>query len=90
MKVKVQHILVTHRFEAEDLLRLLREGKKDFEDLARRYSTCGSASQGGHLGEIDPRRLDEDFREALLLLKEDEISNVVKTRFGFHLIRRLS
>lgn len=87
-KIKVQHLLVQHRHEADDLLKKLREGAS-FGDLAKRHSTCPSAPQEGHLGEIDPRRLDDDFREALEALKPGETSGVVRTRFGYHLIRRL-
>jgi peptidyl-prolyl cis-trans isomerase C len=83
----VSHILVTHRHEAEDLLRLLGQGR-DFAELARRHSRCASADAGGDLGEVDPRRLDEDFREALEALAEGQVSGIVRTRFGFHLIRR--
>lgn len=89
MKIKVQHILVRHGYEAEDLVRKIKSGA-DFGELAQKYSTCPSAPQQGHLGEIDPRRLDDDFREALMTLKIEEISNPVRTRFGYHLIRRLS
>lgn len=87
--IKVQHILVQYGYEAEDLVRKIKSGA-DFGELAQKYSTCPSASRQGHLGEIDPRRLDADFNEALLNLKVDEISNPVRTRFGYHLIRRLS
>lgn len=88
-KIKIQHILVQHGYEAEDLVRKIKAGE-DFGELAQKYSTCPSASQQGHLGEIDPRRLDADFSEALLNLKVNEISKPVRTRFGYHLIHRLS
>ena len=88
MKYKVDHILVQHQYEAEDVLRQLRAGKK-FEDLAMKYSKCPSAGDGGSLGIVDDKRLDSDFADALALLKEDEVSkNPVRTRFGYHIIRR--
>ncbi|HRO65992.1 MAG TPA: peptidylprolyl isomerase [Pseudobdellovibrionaceae bacterium] len=87
MKMAVSHILVDQKFEAEDLLRKLNEGAS-FEELARKHSKCPSAAQGGDLGVIDSRRLDEDFAEAAGLLKTGQISGTVRTRFGYHLILR--
>jgi peptidylprolyl isomerase/peptidyl-prolyl cis-trans isomerase C len=86
-KIKVSHILVDKEFEAQDLLRALREGKS-FEHLAIRYSKCSSAKEGGFLGEIAIDRLDENFTEAALKLNLEETSSKpVRTRFGYHIIR---
>lgn len=85
--IHVSHILVTHKYEAEDLVKRLDQGAA-FEELARKYSTCSSSQQGGDLGKVDDRRLDADFREALDGLKAGEVSPPVRTRFGYHLIRR--
>lgn len=87
MKLAVAHILVEQKYEAEDLLRKLEEGAS-FEELAKKHSKCPSAAQGGDLGVIDSRRLDEDFAEAASLLKPGQISGTVRTRFGYHLIQR--
>lgn len=89
MKRRLKHILVKNRYEAEDIQRLLKEGKA-FDSLARLYSTCASAPQGGDLGEIDLRRLDPDFAEAAEVLSPGALSPIVKTRFGYHLIQRPS
>ncbi len=86
-KVAVSHILVDHAYEADDLLRKLQSGEV-FENLARQNSKCSSASQGGSLGSVDPKRLDPDFREVLETLQVGEVSKPVRTRFGYHLIRR--
>lgn len=87
-KVNVSHILVDKEFEALDLLRALKDGKS-FEDLAKKYSKCPSAAQGGSLGEVAISRLDEDFADAAMLLKTGEISTKpVRTKFGYHLIKR--
>jgi peptidyl-prolyl cis-trans isomerase C len=87
MKIHVSHILVTYQYEAEDLLKKLSEGEA-FEELARRFSKCPSSQQGGDLGPVDSRRLDETFAEAALLLEVGQISSIVRTRFGYHLILR--
>lgn len=87
-KVKVSHILVESEYQAQDLLKLLERGK-DFAELAKKYSRCSSASQGGNLGEIALSRLDEDFADATLALKVGEITKKpIRTKFGYHLIRR--
>lgn len=84
------HILVSTRHEAEDILRKLKEGR-DFADLARKFSTCASAPQGGALGAIRAGKADPDFEEAALALRPGETGGTpVRTRFGYHIIRRLA
>lgn len=80
---------MTYQYEAEDLLKKLKEGAS-FSELAQKYSICPSAKQGGDLGPVDSRRLDVDFAEAAGLLKMGDISPIVRTRFGFHLIQKIS
>lgn len=88
MKIKASHILVPHQYQAEDVLRSLKNGKS-FEDLARQHSTCPSASQGGDLGYLKQGRMDEVFEEAAFALKPGETTQApVRTRFGYHLIKR--
>jgi peptidyl-prolyl cis-trans isomerase C len=89
MKIHVSHILVTYQYEAEDLLKKIASGA-DFADLARRFSKCGSAANGGDLGPVEARRLDEAFAEAAGALAIGEISPVVRSRFGYHLIKKIS
>ncbi|MCM2350451.1 MAG: peptidyl-prolyl cis-trans isomerase [Bacteriovoracaceae bacterium] len=88
MKLKAKHILVDHEYEAKDILRKLEEGKS-FEELAKDYSLCGSAPSGGDLGEFPKGRMVPAFEKALLALRPDEVSGIVKTQFGFHIIKRL-
>ena len=87
MKIKLSHILVEHRYEAEDLLRKLDDGET-FAKLAQKFSKCPSGKRDGSLGEIELKRLDPDFAAEAEKLKVGETSDVVKTRFGHHLIRR--
>ena len=87
-KISAQHILVQHQYEAEDLLRALKDGK-DFTDLARKHSKCPSASEGGNLGSFPRGKMDEDFEEAAFALKVGDITaKPVRTKFGYHLIKR--
>lgn len=86
---KASHILVRAKYEAEDLLLKLKSGSK-FEDLAKRFSSCTSAANSGNLGEIKIGQADTEFEEAVLCLKIDEVTQTpVRTRFGYHLIKRL-
>jgi peptidyl-prolyl cis-trans isomerase C len=90
MKLRASHILVNHLFEAEDILRLLGEGK-DFAKLAIQFSKCSSAKEGGDLGFIAPGKMDEDFEEAVLALRiGEQTKKPVRTKFGYHIIKRLS
>lgn len=86
--LNARHILLPDRIKAMDVLRHLKDGK-DFQDLARKYSQCPSAPQGGDLGNLmGKKNVDSDFMEALELLKPGQVSGVVRTRFGYHLIQR--
>lgn len=88
MILKAQHILVQHEYEAKDLLKKIQDGKS-FEELAKDFSLCPSSAQGGHLGEFPKGRMVPSFEKALLSLEENEVSGIVRTQFGFHLIKRL-
>lgn len=88
MKYKAQHILVSHEYEARDVLKKLSEGAS-FEDLARDFSKCPSAAYGGNLGDVAKGRMVQAFDKALFALKENEVSGIVRTQFGFHIIKRL-
>ena len=86
----VQHILVKHQYEAEDLLRKLGQGA-EFSDLAKKFSICPSAAVGGDLGPQKFGRDDSDFEDAVSILKLGEYTlKPIRTRFGYHLIFRKS
>ncbi|MDH7515805.1 MAG: peptidylprolyl isomerase [Bacteroidota bacterium] len=77
------------RVRADALLDSLRKGA-DFGELARRYSDDpGSARLGGDLGEARRGVFVRAFEEAAFALKPGEISPVVETEFGFHIIKLL-
>ncbi len=66
----------------------LRKGA-DFAEFARRYSQDGSAAAGGDLGWAKRGDYVREFEEVLFSLKENQISDIVKTQFGFHIIQLL-
>jgi peptidyl-prolyl cis-trans isomerase D len=72
---------------ADDLLKQLKSGAK-FEDVAKKYSEdTGSANVGGSLGWIGKSQMGADFEKAASSLAKGQVSGVVKTLDGFHIIR---
>ncbi|OQX71959.1 MAG: hypothetical protein B6D62_00725 [Candidatus Cloacimonas sp. 4484_275] len=65
---------------------MLNEGE-DFSELAEKYSDCPSAKNGGDLGFVEKGTLVKPFEEAAFSLIPGEVSEVVETKFGFHLIK---
>ncbi len=74
------------RPKAESVLQQLRNGG-DFKALARQYSDGPSAETGGLLGTFKPGELLPGFEEAAAQLQPGQISEVVRTRIGLHIIR---
>ncbi|MGA7907025.1 MAG: peptidylprolyl isomerase, partial [Candidatus Sulfotelmatobacter sp.] len=72
---------------SDDLLKQLKSGAK-FEDLAKKYSEDpGSANVGGSLGWIGKGQTSPEFEKVAFSLPKGQISGVVKTSDGFHIIR---
>jgi len=64
------------------------EAGESFADVARELSEDpGSRDAGGELGEVEPGVMVQPFEEALFALEEGQLSEPVRTQFGFHLIR---
>ncbi|NOZ12706.1 MAG: hypothetical protein GXO69_03545 [Acidobacteria bacterium] len=59
----------------------------DFSELAKKYSEGPSASRGGDLGTFEKGTMVPEFEQALAKMKPGEISGIVKTRFGYHLVK---
>ncbi|MDO8224320.1 Foldase protein PrsA precursor [Bacillus subtilis] len=89
-QIRASHILVADKKTAEEVEKKLKKGEK-FDALAKEYSTdTGSATNGGELGWIskDNEQLDSTFRKAAFKLKTNEVSDPVKTQFGYHIIKK--
>lgn len=77
--------------EAEQVLQQVRKDPAKFADLARKYSQDpGSASQGGDLGYFGRGMMVKPFDAAAFSLKAGEISGLVKSDFGYHIIKLLA
>jgi peptidyl-prolyl cis-trans isomerase SurA len=74
------------RHRMEDLKERLDNGEK-FEDLAKQYSEDGSASNGGDLGWVNPGDTVPEFEKTMNVLGLSEISPIIKTPFGFHILQ---
>jgi peptidyl-prolyl cis-trans isomerase D len=99
-RVHARHILVATanksdaekaklKAKAEDLLKQARSGK-DFANLAQSNSDDpGSGSKGGDLGWVVRGQMVKEFEDATFALKPNEISNVITTQYGYHIIQVL-
>ena len=84
--LRASHILVKTQEEADSLKSQIEAGG-DFEDLARQHSIDSTAPRGGDLGFFQKGQFVPEFEEAVFALKKGEVSPLVKTTFGYHIIR---
>ena len=102
-QVKVSHILIKTpppgadgkedpkavaeaRQRAEDLLKQIKGGA-NFEDIAKKYSEDSTAKQGGSIGWVGKGQTVPQFEKVAFSLPKGQISDLVKSSFGFHIIR---
>ena len=98
-EIKASHILITYRSpdgkedttaalaKIDSILTQIKNGA-DFAEMAKEYSQDpGSKEKGGDLGFFKRRQMVKEFDNAAFNLKVGEVSGVVKTRFGYHLIK---
>jgi len=95
-QMRVRHILIkvdesTDKKEAlkkiGEILKEVKKGKTSFAELAKKYSEGPSAPRGGDLGFFTRGQMVREFEEAAFALKVGEISNVVETEYGYHIIQ---
>jgi peptidyl-prolyl cis-trans isomerase C len=84
-KVRARHILVKTEEEAAKILEEIRAGKP-FEEAAKEFSSCPSKEEGGNLGFFSKGQMVPEFETAAFALEAGEISEPVKTQFGWHII----
>lgn len=84
-QVRASHILVTDKELAEDILSQLKNGA-DFAELAGKYGTDATATSGGDLGFFGYGDMLEPFSKAAFALDVNELSDLVETEYGYHII----
>ncbi|MHA2364739.1 MAG: peptidylprolyl isomerase [Candidatus Hodarchaeales archaeon] len=87
-KMRASHILVKKHSKAIEIIDEIKAGKK-FTNLAKEFSDCPSKKKGGDLGEFGKGQMVPAFEKAVMQLKTGEMTREpVKTRFGYHIIKR--
>ena len=87
-KIRCAHILVEKESIAKVVLEKLNKGES-FARLAEQYSIDGSRKRGGDLGFFGKGMMVKEFEKAAFALKKGEVSGLVRTEFGYHIIRTM-
>ena len=88
-KIKCSHILVAKQSESLAIVERLKNGEK-FGKLAKELSIdLGSSKKDGNLGYFTKGMMVKPFEEVAFKLQIGEISEPIKTEFGYHIIKRL-
>ena len=87
-KVHCAHILVKTEKEVNTILERLKKGEK-FSSIAKDVSLCPSKKRGGDLGTFGRGQMVKEFEKTAFALDKGQISGIVKTQFGYHIIKRL-
>jgi len=86
-EVRARHILVPTEDEAKAVLAEVKKGT-DFAELAKQKSKDpGAAAEGGDLGYFGKAQMVPEFAEAAFKMKKGDVSEPVKTQFGWHIIK---
>ena len=101
---RAAHILITWSTPSEDslssddgnALRVIRNiqdeiltGQATFEEMAFNYSHCTSSADSGRLPAFTSGAITEELDSTIAALEPGEISGIIRTRFGYHLVKRL-
>ena len=87
-KVHCAHILVEKLSVAQELKTKIAKGES-FANLAKQFSIDGSKRRGGDLGFFGRGMMVAEFEKAAFALEKGQVSDIIKTQFGYHIIKRL-
>jgi parvulin-like peptidyl-prolyl isomerase len=87
-KIRCAHILVQKESQAREILDKIKKGES-FSKLAQQYSLDSSRRRGGDLGFFGRGIMVKEFEKAAFSLQKGQVSDIVKTQFGYHIIKRL-
>ncbi len=87
-EVHCAHILVKTDKEAQTVADRLNKGEK-FSNVAKEVSLCPSRKNGGDLGTFTRGKMVKEFEQAAFALEKGQTSPIVKTQFGYHIVKRL-
>jgi parvulin-like peptidyl-prolyl isomerase len=87
-KIHCVHILVKNLTEAQVVLEQLKKGES-FGKIAEGKSLCPSKKRNGDLGFFGHGQMVREFEQAAFALQKGQLSQPVKTQFGYHIIKRL-
>lgn len=85
--VGVSHIMVKTESDAEAVQADLKAGKSFAEVAKEKSQDQGSAEKGGELGMVGRGQTEPEFEAAAFALKEGEVSGIVKTQYGYHILK---
>jgi len=86
-QVRASHILVDKLSIAQEIRAELDQGA-NFAKLAESYSSCPSKKHGGDLGSFGRGKMAPEFEKTVYSMKVGEISQPIKTKYGYHIIKR--
>lgn len=86
-EVRASHILVKTENDALELLNKIKSEEVSFENAAMEHSLCPSGQVGGDLGFFGKGMMVKPFEDAAFNLDIGELSQPVRTQFGWHLIK---
>ena len=87
MEWRASHILVKDSATGNQVLQKIKTGES-FSALAKEFSSCPSKGKGGDLGWFGPGMMVKEFEDAVEKLSNGRVSNLVKTQFGYHIIKK--
>ena len=87
-KVHCAHILVEKLSLAQEIKAKIANGES-FANLAKQHSIDSSKKRGGDLGFFGRGMMVQEFEKAAFALEKGQVSDIIKTQFGYHVIKRL-